>query len=63
MSHMMRLLRIALLAVIGLMLIGTVVMGVGSAGTGWLEKAVLLGFGAVLVFAAATKVQGLGRDS
>ncbi len=62
MSHMMRLLRIALLAVIGLMLIGTVVMGVGSAGTGWLEKVVLLGFGAVLVF-AATKVQGLGRDT
>ncbi len=58
---MSSLLRVALLACIGLLLVGTVVTGVGSDNTGVVEKVVLIVFGAALVI-AAVRVQKLSRD-
>ena len=56
----MRLLRVLLLAVIAVMMVATVVVGIGSHDTGVLEKAALVGFGALLVL-ATIRVQKIGR--
>lgn len=56
----MRLLRLLLLAVIAVLMVATVVVGIGSHDTGVLEKAVLVGFGALLVV-ASIRVQKIGR--
>ena len=58
----MSLLRVLLLAVIGLLMIATVVIGIGSEGTGLVEKAALLCFGAFLVL-ASIRVHRMGRPS
>jgi hypothetical protein len=59
---MLGLLRVALLAVIGLLLVGTVVIGIGSENTGIIEKASLVGIGALLVM-ASIRVRKIGRTS
>jgi hypothetical protein len=56
---MMRLLRIVLLSIIALLMVSTVVIGLGTSGTGLMEKGVLIAFGALLVL-AAVKVHSLG---
>jgi hypothetical protein len=58
---MLRLLRIALQVVIFFLLIG-VVMGIGAAETGPIEKVVLVPIGLALVWLAA-QVRGLGRPT
>jgi hypothetical protein len=58
---MIRLLRLALLSIIALLMVSTVVMGLGSANTGPVEKVVLVAFGGVLIL-AAIKVHHLGVD-
>jgi peptidoglycan/LPS O-acetylase OafA/YrhL len=58
---MMRLLRIVLLSVIALLMISTVVIGLGSANTGPVEKGVLVALGGLLVL-AAVKVHNLGTQ-
>jgi hypothetical protein len=55
----MRLLRIVLLSIIALLMVSTVVIGLGTSGTGIVEKGVLIAFGGLLVL-AAVKVQSLG---
>jgi hypothetical protein len=59
---MMRLVRIVLLSAIALLMVSTVVIGLGTAGTGPVEKAVLIAFGGLLML-AAMKVHKLGRHS
>jgi hypothetical protein len=59
---MMRLLRVLLLAVMSLLMVATVVVGIGSENTGALEKAVLVGFG-ILLLLASFRVQKIGRPS
>jgi hypothetical protein len=56
---MMRLLRIVLLSIIALLMVSTVVIGLGTRGTGLVEKGVLIAFGGLLVL-AALKVHSLG---
>jgi hypothetical protein len=56
---MMRLLRIVLLSIIALLMVSTVVIGLGTRGTGLVEKGVLFAFGGLLVL-AALKVHSLG---
>jgi hypothetical protein len=58
---MLRLVRIALLVVIGLLMLSCVVIGLGTENTGAVEKVVLVGFGALLILAAA-KVNRIGAD-
>ncbi len=58
---MIRLLRLALLSIIALLMVSTVVMGLGSANTGPVEKVVLVAFGGVLIL-AAIKVHNLGAN-
>jgi|tagenome__1003787_1003787.scaffolds.fasta_scaffold17038508_1 hypothetical protein len=58
----MMLVRLALLTVIGLLLLCTVVIGLGTGQTGVVEKAVLVAFGLLLVLAAA-KVHRLGSKA
>jgi len=59
---MLTLLRVLLLAIICLFMVATVVVGIGSENTGLLEKAALVGFGAVLVL-ASIRVHRIGRPS
>ena len=59
MTPMMRLLRIVLLSIIALFMVSTVVIGLGTSGTGIVEKGVLIAFGGLLIVAAA-KVHSLG---
>ena len=47
-DNMLSLLRVLLLAVMCLLMVATVIVGVGSENTGFLEKATLVGFGAFL---------------
>jgi hypothetical protein len=56
---MMRLLRVVLLSIIALLMVSTVVIGLGTSGTGLVEKGVLIAFGGLLIL-AAVKVQSLG---
>jgi peptidoglycan/LPS O-acetylase OafA/YrhL len=56
---MIRVLRLALLSIIALLMVSTVVMGLGSANTGPVEKVVLAAFGGALIL-AAVKVHHLG---
>lgn len=49
---MLRLLRIALLLGIAFLMIGTVVIGLGTHNTGPMEKIVLVAFGVMLVVGA-----------
>jgi peptidoglycan/LPS O-acetylase OafA/YrhL len=58
---MMRLIRLVLLSIIALLMVSTVVMGLGSANTGPVEKVVLVAFGGVLIL-AAVKVHHLGAQ-
>lgn len=57
---MRTLLRWALLFVIGVLLVGVVVRGVATSGTGVVEKAALLAL-AVLLLGAASFVHRIGR--
>ncbi len=59
MTPMMRLLRIVLLSIIALLMVSTVVIGLGTSGTGIVEKAALIAFGGLLML-AAVKVHSLG---
>jgi hypothetical protein len=59
---MTTLLRWALLFVIGMLLVGVVVRGVGTSGTGVVEKLALLIVG-VLLLVAASFVHRIGRPS
>jgi peptidoglycan/LPS O-acetylase OafA/YrhL len=59
---MVRLLRFALLAVIGLLMLTDVVFGLGTTHTGPIEKVVLIAFGVILVM-AAVRVSRLGRPA
>jgi hypothetical protein len=56
---MMRLLRLVLLSIIALLMVSTVVIGLGTSGTGFVEKGVLIAFGGLLIL-AAVKVHSLG---
>jgi hypothetical protein len=56
---MMRLLRLVLLSMIALLMVSTVVIGLGTSGTGFVEKGVLIAFGGLLIL-AAVKVHSLG---
>jgi hypothetical protein len=58
-TGMMRLIRFVLLSLIALLMIGTVVIGLGSENTGVVEKVVLVAFGGLLIL-AAVKVHHLG---
>jgi len=56
---MIRVLRLALLSLIALLMVSTVMIGLGSANTGPVEKVVLVAFGGALIM-AAVKVHHLG---
>ncbi len=56
---MLRLLRIALLLVIASIMLGTVVIGLGTHSTGPVEKVLLVAFGILLVV-AASRVHKIG---
>jgi hypothetical protein len=59
---MMMLVRFVLLLVIATLMVSTVVVGLGTADTGPMEKVVLIAFGGLLVL-AASKVHKLGTGS
>jgi hypothetical protein len=58
-APMMRLLRLVLLSIIALLMVSTVVIGLGTSDTGFVEKGVLIAFGGLLIL-AAVKVHSLG---
>jgi hypothetical protein len=51
-TPMMRMLRIVLLSVLALLMVSTVVIGLGTSGTGLVEKGVVIAFAGLLVLAA-----------
>jgi hypothetical protein len=59
---MMKLVRFVLLLVIATLMVSTVLVGLGTASTGPVEKVVLVAFGGLLVV-AALKVHKLGTGS
>ncbi len=59
---MLKLLRIALLLVIAFLMLTGVVIGLGTTGTGPIEKAVLVVYGGMLLV-AAVKVNSIGRPA
>jgi hypothetical protein len=61
-TRMMKLVRFVLLLVIATLMVSTVVVGVGTANTGPLEKVLLVAFGGLLIL-AALKVHKLGTGS
>jgi peptidoglycan/LPS O-acetylase OafA/YrhL len=58
-TRMMKLVRFVLLLVIATLMVSTVVVGLGTADTGPVEKVVLVAFGGLLIL-AALKVHKLG---